>query len=699
MTLPPAPPLPRRVTLLVLCVFLAVLLRTAWISDDAMISLRAVMNVTHGHGLTQNVAERVQSFTHPLWVLVLSAAYLVAGNVYYATVAASLLVSLAAIWMALTRAASRERAVLAAAALLCSRAFIDFATSGLENPLSYVLLAAFLAVYARGGSRVRLKPDATKADVGPSTPDATKAGAAPGWRWFTALVTLTSLLYLTRPDEVVLVAPLLLLAAWRVRRAGALLAGAAAGAVPAVAWTIFSLVYYGFPFPNTAYAKLTHGIDQAELWRQGLLYAIDLVDRDPVTAVFLVFAVALGLTGRSATGRALAAGIALYLVFVVRVGGDFMAGRFFAVPMYAAVLLVAWNVRLKPDATKTTGPGDAASLKPDATKDGDARGLGGGWLQPAPEAAWLVAAGIIAVVGAASAGPPLASDSRFDERMAKHNGIVDERVFYFKTNSLVHANRDSFRQPEWVVTRAPGQEWHVLDTCGLMGATGLDFGPSTHLLDECALADPLLARLPAAYHEFWRPGHYRRVLPAGYRRTLETSTNQLQDPALRQYYDALRLIVRGPRLFSGARLEAIVAMNLGRFDHLIDYPRYRYGAAGRPLAEVAEPKPDQTPLDAPGVIQMPSEPIVLTADGAPGRRTIEVSFDSNDTYRVIFLRQFRKVAHLDFGPIPQHRRAPGLATYKARLPEAAAREGFDTVFVTTLAGDDKAYGMGHLVIK
>ena len=46
-------------------VFLAVLVRTAWISDDGLISLRTVMNVTHGHGLTFNVGERVQTFTHP----------------------------------------------------------------------------------------------------------------------------------------------------------------------------------------------------------------------------------------------------------------------------------------------------------------------------------------------------------------------------------------------------------------------------------------------------------------------------------------------------------------------------------------------------------------------------------------------------------------------------------------------------------
>ena len=45
------------------------------------------MNVTHGNGLTFNLGERVQTFTHPLWLALLTAGYLVVGNVYYATFA------------------------------------------------------------------------------------------------------------------------------------------------------------------------------------------------------------------------------------------------------------------------------------------------------------------------------------------------------------------------------------------------------------------------------------------------------------------------------------------------------------------------------------------------------------------------------------------------------------------------------------
>ena len=50
---------PGAVTTLLCFVFLALLLRTAWLSDDGLITLRTVLNLTHGYGLTFNIAERV----------------------------------------------------------------------------------------------------------------------------------------------------------------------------------------------------------------------------------------------------------------------------------------------------------------------------------------------------------------------------------------------------------------------------------------------------------------------------------------------------------------------------------------------------------------------------------------------------------------------------------------------------------------
>ena len=96
-------------------------------------------------------------------------------------------------------------------------------------------------------------------------------------------------------------------------------------------WTAFALIYYGFPFPNTAYAKLAMGIARGDVWTQGVLYLVDSLDRDPITLTAIAFAVLLGMSQRSAAGRASASGLLLYLLYVVSIGGDFMTGRFLAV--------------------------------------------------------------------------------------------------------------------------------------------------------------------------------------------------------------------------------------------------------------------------------------------------------------------------------------------------------------------------------
>jgi hypothetical protein len=53
--------------------FFFVMIRTARLSDDSYIDLRTIDNFLHGYGLLWNVAERVQSFTDPLWLFLLTA--------------------------------------------------------------------------------------------------------------------------------------------------------------------------------------------------------------------------------------------------------------------------------------------------------------------------------------------------------------------------------------------------------------------------------------------------------------------------------------------------------------------------------------------------------------------------------------------------------------------------------------------------
>jgi arabinofuranosyltransferase len=120
---------------LAVCAF--VLLRHAWISDDAFITLRTVRNLVEGEGLRWNLHERVQGFTHPLWMFLLAFAY----SLTHEPMAAGLLLSLGLSLATLYLVAFRLRlpapaALLAMAGLVSSKSFVDYSTSGLENPLT-----------------------------------------------------------------------------------------------------------------------------------------------------------------------------------------------------------------------------------------------------------------------------------------------------------------------------------------------------------------------------------------------------------------------------------------------------------------------------------------------------------------------------------------------------------------------------------
>ena len=167
-----------------LTLFVFVVLRTAWVCDDAYITLRTVDNFINGYGLRWNVAERVQAFTHPLWLLVLSAPYSITHEAFFTTLIVSIVLAVGAVYLFASRIASSfETMAIGLATFIFSKAFVEFSTSGLENPLSNLLLAAFVLLFLDDRLERR--------------------------RWLTALWTLGALLYLTRPDDVLFVAPAL----------------------------------------------------------------------------------------------------------------------------------------------------------------------------------------------------------------------------------------------------------------------------------------------------------------------------------------------------------------------------------------------------------------------------------------------------------------------------------------------------------
>ena len=119
-----------------LLLFCVAVLRSAWVSEDAYITFRTVQNLFEGHGLRWNVSERTQTYTHPLWMFVIAGCRALSGEYFFSVIAISILFSLGAVGVLLTRVAtSVPAAVLAGLALITSKSFVDYSTSGLESPL------------------------------------------------------------------------------------------------------------------------------------------------------------------------------------------------------------------------------------------------------------------------------------------------------------------------------------------------------------------------------------------------------------------------------------------------------------------------------------------------------------------------------------------------------------------------------------
>ena len=76
--------------------YLIIVFITAWLSDDAYITFRSIDNFINGFGLTWNIGERVQAYTHPLWMFLISGLYVLTNEFYFTSISISVGISLLA---------------------------------------------------------------------------------------------------------------------------------------------------------------------------------------------------------------------------------------------------------------------------------------------------------------------------------------------------------------------------------------------------------------------------------------------------------------------------------------------------------------------------------------------------------------------------------------------------------------------------
>jgi arabinofuranosyltransferase len=497
--------------------FTAVFLKNAWVDEDAYITFRTVEQLFAGNGLRWNPHERVQAFTHPLWLAGLSTLRIFIRDLFPAAILLSFLSCVAGA-LALGRLfRSWRRRCLLLILFLSSKSFFDFTTSGLENPLAYALLAVFLLLFLE-------------------EPEAGEGEGAQRARLL-GLTTVLSLLILTRHDLVTLVGPAWGLAVWRARAEGWTRIGRSLGLglSPLLAWTVFSLFYYGFALPNTAYAKLATGIPAPQLWWYGRGYLVSLAQDDPLTGAVILAGIAAVIAARRRPAAwALAAGLTLNVVYVMKVGGDYMSGRFLASAFLVASVSVCAHV-------------------------------------PIPRRAWPIIAVVALAYAIVLPGAPIKTGRDYTAGKPNRFGVGDQRGIFFQISSL---HRWLAREPGQVF---PDYRWshqglafaeseervRIRANVGFMGYWA---GTDRILIDRLALSDPLLARLPSV--RIFRIGHYPRRIPPGYLESVETGDSLIEDAELRAFHERLRIVTEGPLLAPG-RLKTIVRMNLGHYDHLL----------------------------------------------------------------------------------------------------------------------------------
>lgn len=596
-----------------------VVIRNAWLSDDSYITFRVIDQFSLGHGLRYNLDERVQVYTHPLWMLLLLGFHSLTRELYLTPLFLSFICTLSAVALLSYRfAATGLSALLGLSMLILSKSFIDYSTSGLENPLSF-LLAGWIVLRFLQGSE--------------------------GFRNLLIQSFLVALATLNRMDNVLLFLPILAITWWRYHLAKGLLA-VGIGFFPWVAWEVFSVIYYGFPFPNTAYAKLGTQIPPTLLLMKGFYYYLDLIERDPLTLCIIAMGCLAPFLLKVRNQIPVVIGVGLYLVYILKIGGDFMSGRFFSVPFFICTALL--------------------STYPLTTR----------------VPLWPFPFGLVILIGLAgqvtglitSSGENTNPDTNsLTSRNITPQGVADEKSFYFEQTGLVnHDPEIQFKNESHLRVGGPSTRVQVVDT---LGFRGYQSNPEVHILDIYALADPLLARLPAieAFRGAFRVGHATRYIPEGYPETIRSGTNRITDPNLANFYNKLALICRG-EIWSPERWKAILDMNLGRYDHWIDVWLYMNPKMIRTsLAEI-----DNARRSAPGREGIPLEDHGIQVDLGEMSKAprVEIGISGRNDYFVLFFRDIELVGRV---PNLKSTVSEGVPVYEVEVPLAAREKGYNRV--------------------
>ncbi len=317
------------VAIVTLFIILCLVLRDATL-DDSFISFRYAVHLAEGHGLVFNPGERVEGYSNLLWVLILAAWHALGVELEGISKIMGVFCGIATLLLAMHIfrrhfGAAEPLVIFLGLYLSTSIGMVYYAISGMETLFYAFQIILFAALI------VKERP------------------------WLAAVTAAT--LLMTRPEGLLFIAPLALFL-WmrRPRRLTPL-------ALPILclgALTVWRMLYYQSPLPNTFYAKIKtqSGILDYLIWHTRTFISYTWASF-PWNEVLLFFAILYVLYYFRKCDLMLAAVLVCPLFFIWFSGFDWMSfGRFYvpALPLMALFAFAALGRLLQGDAGVRTAP-------------------------------------------------------------------------------------------------------------------------------------------------------------------------------------------------------------------------------------------------------------------------------------------------------------------------------------------------------
>ena len=300
---------------LVLVAYLSHCLALNYVVDDSFITFRYVKNFVNGSGLVFNPGERVEGYTNFLWAMLLSP-FLYANpkiNLLLVAQVLGIVFGMATILLVVRFSSLINRpfgplSVVAAAFLAFNSSFSAWSTGGLETTLfTFLVFAGGLGyVYFLQTGKKQLVPAVLFALAAMTRPEGILVFGLTSLHFF-ATEFRSGRQLISRRTLGWLVAFLLIYA-------------------PYFLWR---LNYYGYPLPNTFYAKLG---SRGGLYDRGFRYVLNYVEWSGAFVFLLALPLLINRIKEAWVSYFLLL-VGAYVLYVIYVGGDGLAFFRFIVPV------------------------------------------------------------------------------------------------------------------------------------------------------------------------------------------------------------------------------------------------------------------------------------------------------------------------------------------------------------------------------